>query len=172
MSTNRQAGEVGDDELPAWLETPPGSISPPPVVPRPQVLPLEGLAWEDFERLCVRLVRREADIEHCQLYGTRGQKQHGIDILGRLKGVPSYALYQCKQVEDFGPSSIKKAVKGFLDGKWSKQANRFVLCFIDSEVTTQHAERFGRTSRSSGEAGYSIRKVEPGENFRASQKLS
>jgi hypothetical protein len=79
--------------IPSWLEIPPSSVVMPPVQTRLQELPLEKLDWEDFERVCVRLVRFEADIEHCQLYGERGQKtgrdrylrpSPGRDLLRRI----------------------------------------------------------------------------------------
>jgi hypothetical protein len=123
----------------AQLEIPPTFVAPP-VQSRAQSLPVEQLRWEDFERLCVRLVRREADIEHSQVYGRRGQKQHGIDIFGRHRGATSYSVCQCKRVESFGPAAIREAVNTFLQGKWSKVAIRFVLCFTDSAIPTQHAD--------------------------------
>ncbi len=128
------------EEIPAWLETPPTSEVEQPVRTNLQELPLDQLRWEDFERLCVRLVRHEADIEHCQLYGERGQKQHGIDIFGRHSGGASYSLYQCKRVQTFGPAAIKDAVDKFLQGKWSGQASKFVLCVTESGVRSQHAD--------------------------------
>jgi hypothetical protein len=60
---------------PARLQTPPTSHIMPLVTTRAQELPFGSLAWEDFERLCLRLASREARVEHCQLYGIRGQEQ-------------------------------------------------------------------------------------------------
>lgn len=59
---------------PSYLEVP-ASSTPllPPVSTRAQDLPLEELTWENFERLCLRLARLEADVEHCRQYGTEGQ---------------------------------------------------------------------------------------------------
>jgi len=57
-----------------WLDTPPTSQFNPPVETKKQILPFGDLKWEDFERLCYRMASLEADIEHCQLYGIRGQK--------------------------------------------------------------------------------------------------
>jgi hypothetical protein len=62
------------------LETPAAGPVAPPVKTRHQELPFEKLTWEDFERLCLRLARRDGDVEHCQLYGVRGQSQEGIDL--------------------------------------------------------------------------------------------
>lgn len=71
--------------IPSWLETPPNSSIDPPVVSKKQELPFEELSWEDFEKLCLRLVRMESTVEYCQLYGVRGQDQEGIDIYARQK---------------------------------------------------------------------------------------
>ena len=45
--------------VPAWLETPASSEIPPPVTTRKQRLPFGELSWEDFEKLCLCLVRLE-----------------------------------------------------------------------------------------------------------------
>jgi hypothetical protein len=73
------------ESIPIWLQLPPDAVPADigPVITRPQELPFDRLTWENFERLCFRLVQREADVEHCQIYGERGQDQQGIDIYAR-----------------------------------------------------------------------------------------
>jgi len=44
------------------------------------MLPFESLTPVNFERLVLRLVRHDADVEHAQQYGESGQDQHGIDL--------------------------------------------------------------------------------------------
>lgn len=126
--------------LPSWLETPPNSEILPPVETNAQDLPFGRLSWEDFQRLCLRLVRFEANVEHCQIYGTPGQKQEGIDLFARQKLSEKYRVYQCKRVEDFGPADIRKAVTEFLGGNWVDRTELFVLCTQDSLVPTKKAE--------------------------------
>ncbi|RZN39023.1 MAG: hypothetical protein EF813_04465 [Methanosarcinales archaeon] len=116
----------------SWLETPPLSKIDPPVETRKQELPFGGLTWEDFERLCLRLVRLESTVEHCQLYGVRGQKQEGIDIYARKTSADKYSVYQCKRVRDFGPTNIEGAVSKFLVGAWASKSDTFVLCTSES----------------------------------------
>jgi hypothetical protein len=58
------------DQL-TWLYTPPIQRVRLPVETAAQVLPFEELSWEDFEKLCLRLVGMEANVEHHQPYGTR-----------------------------------------------------------------------------------------------------
>lgn len=116
--------------LPTWLFIPPDGVVPsPPVESREQYLPFKELTWENFERLVVRLVRRENEILDCFLYGKQGQKQDGIDILATSSEKDNLKIFfQCKKVHKFSPSSVKKAVDKFLTGKWAKDAREFVLC--------------------------------------------
>ena len=137
---NRCASIASDSSIPSWLETPPLSKINPPVETRPQELPFGELAWEDFERLCLRLVRLEANVEHCQLYGVRGQRQEGIDFYARKKIGEKYRVYQCKHVDDFGPTKIKDTVSKFLVGEWASKADTFVLCTKESLVRKERAD--------------------------------
>ncbi len=115
-------------QIPSFLGTPPTAIPNPPVVSHRQELPFGELTWEDFEKLCVRLARSESEVEHCQLYGTRGQQQEGIDVYARLATNQRYVVYQCKRVANFTASDITHAVQAFLAGAWAGKASQFVLC--------------------------------------------
>ncbi|MCA1773751.1 MAG: NACHT domain-containing protein, partial [Halomonas sp.] len=118
------------DNSPAWLKSPPdGNFPSPPVDPNAQSLPFSELTWENFERLILRVVRREATTSECWAYGTKGQAQHGLDILAAQQGEPDkFACYQCKRVEKFTAHDIKKSIDVFLKGKWVKKTKRFILC--------------------------------------------
>ena len=118
------------NNIPAWLESPPkGEFPLPPVNTRAQTLPFSALTWENFERLIVRIVRREQSIEDCKIYGTKGQAQHGLDILATKKDSPGkFSCYQCKRVKEFSANQIKKAVDEFLKGKWADKTENFILC--------------------------------------------
>jgi DNA replication protein DnaC len=126
---------------PSYLETPPSSPSvSPPVDTRLQDLPFGELSWENFERLCLRLVRTEADVEDCRLYGERGDDQGGIDLYARGRNSDRYKLYQCKRVENFGPAKIKEAVSTFLEGDWKDDADSFVLCTSESLRSAERSD--------------------------------
>lgn len=118
------------DNSPAWLKSPPeGNFPSPPVGPNAQSLPFSELTWENFERLILRVVRREVTTSECWVYGTKGQAQHGLDILAAQQGTPDkFACYQCKRVEKFSANDIKKVVDVFLKGKWVKKTKHFILC--------------------------------------------
>jgi len=68
---------------PLRLDTPATAILRPPTTTQLQELPFRELTWEDFERLCLRLAREEAEVEYCRQYGTKGQSQAGIDLYAR-----------------------------------------------------------------------------------------
>lgn len=130
-------------EIPTWLDCPPvGNVPSPPVETRAQGLPFNELTWQNFERLILRLVRRESSVLDCEIYGTPGQAQEGIDVLAIPEAEPAKRIcYQCKKVEEFDPSDIRKAVDAFLNGRWAEQAKEFVLCVTRPlESTTQVAE--------------------------------
>ncbi len=140
--------------IPSFLDVPPAArVAAPPARARLQELPFGDLSWNDFERLCLRIVRREAEVEECRLYGTAGQAQEGIDLYARTKGAPKYFVYQCKRVEEFSPAEIRDAVDKFIGGGWSDQTQRFVLCSsmsfkrtqLDEELRKQK-ERLAKTS--------------------------
>jgi len=126
--------------IPTYLEVPPSTEVSPPVEPKKQELPFSELAWEDFEKLCLRLVRLEADVEHCQVYGKKGQKQEGIDLYARMKSSEKYYVYQCKRVKDFDAGKIKEAVKKLLDGNWVDKTEVFILCTSEKMDSTDRAE--------------------------------
>ena len=137
---------LSSPSVPNWLLTPPISKINPPVKTRLQKLPFEELSWENFERLCLRLVQFEANIEHCQLYGERGEKQEGIDIFARQKLSTKYRVYQCKRVKNFGPAKIKNAVSKFLGGDWANKSEMFVLCTQEDFNLTKRAEEINNQS--------------------------
>jgi len=143
-------------QVPSWLETPPLSKIDPPVETRKQELPFGELTWEDFERLCLRLVRLESNVEHCQLYGVRGQKQEGIDIYARKTSADKYSVYQCKRVKGFGPAKIKGAVLKFLEGEWASKSDTFVLCTSESLEPREQADEFKTQSALLKEKGITL----------------
>ena len=127
--------------IPPCLQTQINSSIEPPVVTKLQELPFDKLAWEDFEKLCLRLVQSEADIEgYCQLYGEKGDGQAGIDLYARKHLEEKYTIYQCKRVKDFGAAKIVSAVNKFLEGDWVDKTKTFVLCTSESLVLKKRAD--------------------------------
>ena len=124
----------------SWLNTPPLAIPKPPVITRAQILPFDQLQWQDFERLCCRLARKESNVEDCNQYGVQGELQSGIDIFARIANSEKYRVYQCKNEASFGPAKIKKAVEKFINGEWLVKSQEFVLCTRGSMRNTERRE--------------------------------
>jgi hypothetical protein len=114
-------------ENPGWLrEEPKGKAPKPPVRTQASLLPFTELKWEDFERLCLRLSERGANVEAAWSYGKSGHAQLGIDVLVRTPD-GTFQVWQSKRYKSISKSAVIEAVRFFLKHKWSKQAARFVL---------------------------------------------
>ncbi len=100
-----------------------------------------GLTWENFERLCLRLERTNAELETCRIYGTRGQEQEGIDVYSVDRVSGKHRVLQCKRVKQFGPSDLVSAVDLFLKGQWAASATNFTLCTTFRLDSTKFAEK-------------------------------
>lgn len=109
------------------VTSPPDSVPPaPPVITRAQCLPFGELTWQNFERLCHRLVTLEGNVEHCARYGRQGDAQAGIDIYAR-QADGRYHCLQAKRHQSFGAAQIRDAVDLFLGGSWASRAARFTI---------------------------------------------
>ncbi len=99
-----------------------------PVQTKIQELPFKSLSWEDFERLTLRYVEKNGELEYCHLYGKRGQKQEGIDLFARHDSDEFYTVYQCKKYQKYTVSDIKSAISTFLKGEWVNKCKSFYIC--------------------------------------------
>jgi len=97
-----------------------------PVTPRIQELPLNALSWENFERLCARLIASDHDIVDCHRYGVRGDAQAGIDIMAYRhvfgEGRREFLCYQCKRWQQMTPADLHRIVL-----KFTYPADRYVI---------------------------------------------
>lgn len=100
----------------------------PPSQSKLQELPFDDLSWENFERLILRYVEQTGKLEHCHLYGKKGQKQEGIDLFIRHNADDLYSVYQCKRYRKYSKDNLQKAVKAFREGTWLKRTKRFYIC--------------------------------------------
>lgn len=143
-------------ERPALSQTaltapPSGNFPLPPVETAQMSLPLGGLSWENFERLCYRLAIRDGSFDHVARYGRQGQQQEGIDIFARLPDL-RYVVWQAKRYKTFGPTQLAKAVNTFLKGDWVERTNTLVIAVqaslddtaVQDEVEAQTGILFAR----------------------------
>ncbi|MFE9127389.1 NACHT domain-containing protein [Streptomyces sp. NPDC007148] len=147
---------------------------PPPVHTSEQLLPLERLAWENFERLCLQVALEqgavEASTDHAggdtvtgrmstfdaqaqgSLYGTRGQEQQGIDLYVRLPDGPDgdihgervYLSLQSRRIQSLTAGRLKDAVTDFLAGRWAGVSRVFVYATSLSAVPQKVADEVKR----------------------------
>jgi hypothetical protein len=89
----------------------------PPVTSRPQVLPFNQLSWENFERLCTRLIAADGEVKDCHRCGKRGDYQAGVDILAHRRIVAEGGLerwgYQCKRWQKMTSGDLRQIVNAF-----------------------------------------------------------
>src|SRR5436853_3770678 len=107
MLDYRMSNRVNLAEFPPQPNKPASSL---PVSTKLQQLPLKELEWRDFERLCVRLVKKNPDTEHAQFYGVQGQSQEGIDLYVRKRSNGRYVVWQCKRYQKFDKTDVRKAI--------------------------------------------------------------
>lgn len=109
-----------------------------PVRPLLTTLPLSELPFDRFEQFSADLIsylnpENEVSVHR---YGAQGHKQKGADIIavknGRKEGV-----YQCKRVQQFGPTAVKKAVQ-----ETSLQAEKYYLLLTRPATPAAREEVF------------------------------
>lgn len=125
---------------------------------------MHQLAWENFERLCLRLLRQTQEIEQVlapgapagvtRLYGTRGQAQQGIDVYSRdplpLDAAPPErpaVCLQARRLQKVTKTGIKNAVSDFLKGTWAPTSRRFIYATSASGVATQFIDEVETQAR-------------------------
>lgn len=135
--------------VPSWLLVP-GSVSyvPPPLESRAQTLPFGELSWEDFERLCLRLLQMDAERlvvspAGSGLYGRKGQAQDGIDVYARDPLAPGeapptrrFVTLQSRRTKEVTPAKIRASVEDFLAGKWAAVSRTFIYVTSASARST------------------------------------
>lgn len=94
----------------------PTEATPITVAPRLVVLPTQEMMWENFELLLRRLAQEVRGLRQVQLYGSRGQAQFGIDIVGRAAD-DTFEAIQGKRYEEFTKADLTKAATTFLAGR-------------------------------------------------------
>jgi len=76
--------------------------------------PLHQLPEDTFEELCRDVFAAEPNVATCNRYGTRGERQLGIDLLAAVKNTADHHVAQCKCYQNFQPDEIKGASDAFL----------------------------------------------------------
>jgi len=110
----------------------------------------------DFQDMCCDMFSVQPGIATCDVYGTRGQKQYGIDLLAYCDDGIHTEVGQCKCYKNFPPSKIIEASDEFLEHikYWQdKKTKRFIL-FIGCALTrTDQQEEIWRQKQRFAEYG-------------------
>ncbi len=150
--------------FPSRLSLPPTCSVSPPVSTRIQILPVHQLEWENFERLCLRLLRHKQEVEKVvipgvsasvtRLYGSRGQAQQGIDVYSRdpiSLDAPSLVrnavCLQARRIKKVTKTGIKNAVSDFLGGSWASTSRKFIYATSASGVATEFTKEIEAQSK-------------------------
>jgi energy-coupling factor transporter ATP-binding protein EcfA2 len=141
-------------ENPSWLRLPATrGLGRPPTRTQLQLLPFQELEWENFERLCYRLAKTRGDVEQwAALYGSRGQKQDGIDIYARRPDAKLYSCWQSKRHKHLTLARLKATIAEFEKGAWAAKSEEFVICTsasiqdskLQTEIETQANRLLGK----------------------------
>ena len=156
MSDSNSSASHAAWETPTWLFTPATSRDlPPPVQTHNQLLPLSALRWDDFERLCFRLLRAEVGPVRAALYGVPGQAQHGIDMyaltpvaLSAPQDTRRYVTLQSRRISNVGPKSVENGVADFLKGDWADDSQKFIYATSSSARSTQVLNKIEKLAKS------------------------
>lgn len=109
------------------------------IEPKLGALPLQLLSWEDFERLCARLIQHQYEGGGLQVfkYGRSGQDQKGIDIIWQAPREKKYDVAQVKRWRKIKAGDIREWVKTFLESELASETSTWILCLsIDIQEDT------------------------------------
>ncbi|MHC5739507.1 HTH domain-containing protein [Nostoc sp.] len=96
-----------------------------------------------FQDLCCDLFSEQPRIATCDVYGKRGQKQDGIDLLAHCDDGISTEVGQCKCYEDFPPRKIIEASDEFfqhIDYWLNRKVRRFIL-FVGCDLSQTQRQK-------------------------------
>jgi hypothetical protein len=100
-----------------------------------------------FQEMCRDLLELEPGIKTCDIYGTPGQSQNGVDIKALIQQGYGSEVGQCKCYEEFPPYEIRKASEEFLKylSFWQeKNVRRFILFVASSLDRRQQQDEIDR----------------------------
>jgi hypothetical protein len=105
--------------------------------------PFHELGEYVFQGLCRDLFDAEPDIAVCEIYGTRGQSQDGIDLLSYRRDRDGMEVGQCKCYEKFPPKDIETASDDFFahwENRWHKEDIKRFILFVASDLSRREQQ--------------------------------
>ncbi len=98
--------------------------------------PFHQLDAMAFQELCRDLLELEPEIGVCEIYGTPGQGQYGVDLKAIVREVYGNEVGQCKCYQNFPPELIREASEEFLKhlAFWKERKVRRFILFVGSAL--------------------------------------
>ena len=110
-----------------------------------QLPPFHELDEYTFQELCRDILDAEPSVATCEVYGTRGQAQYGIDLLAVAADGDGIEVGQCKCYENFTPRQIERVREEFFEhygSHWQpRKVKRFILFVAGDLSSTQHQDK-------------------------------
>ena len=114
---------------------PPDAIAEPVIDPLTEYLDFDRLTWENFERLLVRVAQDVRGLRNVRWFGTRGQSQKGLDVIG-INSANKAEGIQSKRRNTFTKRDLDDAVKKYTEADFAFPFTRLAI-----GVSKQVAER-------------------------------
>jgi len=115
----------------------------PPIIRQGQCPTFFEVGDYRFQDLCRDLFEREPGIAVCNVYGPRGQKQNGIDLLALRQDGDAIEVGQCKCYQRFSPTNLSSASDEFFkywEDHWSaRNVKRFIL-FVACDLSRRQIQ--------------------------------
>jgi hypothetical protein len=99
------------------------------------------MEWEAFERLVLAMARYIDGAFDVRIYGKRGQRQHGIDIVGFFPSPRQPSVYQGKREERFGAAALEAAVERYTGDRRPFGSDRIVVAVAPEARDTATIEK-------------------------------
>ncbi|RXK53472.1 hypothetical protein ESB00_17420 [Oleiharenicola lentus] len=95
-----------------------------------------------FQRVSAEAFNHEPGIANATVYGTRGQRQDGIDVIAYCQNGKEKELAQCRRYRQFGKEDLAEAIREYFEkGKrWQKEKVRRFVVITAADVTDRHLQ--------------------------------
>lgn len=95
-----------------------------------------------FQDLCCDLFDREDVISSAEVYGVRGQRQDGIDLIAHQNSGVEIEVGQCKCYKIFSSKKIKNASDEFFEhwNRWSQEKVKRFILFVACDLSDRKCQ--------------------------------
>ncbi|MEV7395106.1 hypothetical protein [Streptomyces sp. NPDC091215] len=114
----------------------PDQVTAVPLDPKLGRLPFIEMLPADFERLLARMLVEVEGLRDVRLFGTHGQKDDGLDVVGRTAD-GTWHGWQGKRYRTYGPADLQRAVEDHtVRGSGEFPVEELVVC-VPCDITRQ-----------------------------------